>query len=392
MRYSFRLAQLLGYDPNPYRRPGIIKAIVQHTGLDRHQVSALLKNEMKYIPLHALSRICDFLVGQGYATPDQLPGALFAVEAEDFWELLARRNRLELCVGVRSDDEQFPETAWIVASDALLIGELLNGVSTLGGTAAQRYPSGQLKPHPEQLRQQLVWSPGHRRQDEVEARAQEVYDDFCRAPGDKGLLCIGSIKSNPVTEIILAEAFGCKPFASQDGLSQASQRTCPFFLRYRNIDPHVPSCCGGLELAGNMPSDKPGIYYELPDGTWQVAEWVEGQRDAAYVFYVYHEALGRLEMALGGFSGRSTRFLAKTLAARSQDFWPPVYSEGSVSVGAFIVQYWLADAQSTARDILRTDLTAQAKVIPLASQVIQRRVKWRSAHDDRTATGRSQAS
>ena len=103
MQYSFRLAELLGHVPDPRKRPGTIKAIVEYTGLDRHQVAALLKNEVKYIPLKALSRLCDFLIEHGHATAEQLPGALFAVEPENFWELLARRRRLEMCVGVRKD-------------------------------------------------------------------------------------------------------------------------------------------------------------------------------------------------------------------------------------------------------------------------------------------------
>ncbi len=88
MRYSFRLAELLGHVPDPRKRPGTIKAIVEYTGLDRHQVAALLKNEVKYIPLQALSRLCDYLIEYGHVSADQLPGALFAVEPEHFWELL----------------------------------------------------------------------------------------------------------------------------------------------------------------------------------------------------------------------------------------------------------------------------------------------------------------
>ena len=55
------------------KRPETIKSIVEHTGLDRHQVASLLKNEAKHIPLEALSRICDYLIDHGYATADQLP-------------------------------------------------------------------------------------------------------------------------------------------------------------------------------------------------------------------------------------------------------------------------------------------------------------------------------
>ena len=101
---------------------------------DRHQVASLLKNEAKYIPLDALSKLCDYLIDHGYATADQLPGALFSVNAENFWELLARRGEIEIVVGVRRIPDN-PDNATVVASDAVLFGELLSGVSTLGGAA-----------------------------------------------------------------------------------------------------------------------------------------------------------------------------------------------------------------------------------------------------------------
>ena len=153
MRYAFRLAELLGHTPDRKKRPGTIKAIVEYTGLDRHQVAALLKNEAKYIPLEALSRLCDYLIEYGYASAAELPGALFAVKPENFWELLARRRRLDICVGVRRPpEEDSAQTAWIVASDSVLLGEVLNGVSTLGGTAkviaATATNPNRIPPHP----------------------------------------------------------------------------------------------------------------------------------------------------------------------------------------------------------------------------------------------------
>ena len=120
MQYSFRLAELLGHVPDPRKRPGTIKAIVEYTGLDRHQVAALLKNEVKYIPLRALSRLCDYLIDHGHVSADQLPGALFAIESENFWELLARRRRLELCLGVRRGEQQdWPEVALVTVCRVL---------------------------------------------------------------------------------------------------------------------------------------------------------------------------------------------------------------------------------------------------------------------------------
>ena len=122
MRYSFRLAELLGHVPDPRKRPGTIKSIVEYTGLDRHQVAALLKNEVKYIPLKALSRLCDYLIEHGHCSADKLPGALFSIEPENFWELLARLNRLQLSLGVRRELEQdSPDQCYVVASDSVLL-------------------------------------------------------------------------------------------------------------------------------------------------------------------------------------------------------------------------------------------------------------------------------
>lgn len=376
MRYAFRLAELLGHTPDRKKRPGTIKAIVEYTGLDRHQVAALLKNEAKYIPLEALSRLCDYLIEHGYARADELPGALFAVTPENFWELLARRSRLELCVGVRkppSDDSA--DTAWIVASDNVLAGEVLNGVSTLGGTAkAMKRTSGKEVPHIEHLRQTLVWSPGTMSAEHVQSRARDVFEEFDEINGDKAIVCLGSVKSNPTVELVLGSAFACDPFSSQDNVAKASDRSVPFFLRYRDHDPHPPACSAGMQLSKNQKVSEPGIYYEQADGTWEFAGGSAPGKDAALVFYIFRESLGRLDMVLSGFSGRATRLLARTLAHRAEDFWPPVFHENYLQVGAFIVKYEATDAVDESNDILSTDLMANATVIPLSPEVFARRL------------------
>ncbi|GIW99990.1 MAG: Cro/Cl family transcriptional regulator [Pirellulaceae bacterium] len=377
MRYEFRLAELLGHTPDRRKRPGTIKAIVEYTGLDRHQVASLLKNQVKFIPLEALSRICDYLVEHGYATADSLPGALFAVKPEKFWELLARRKKLEICMGVRRPDgDVTPENAWIVASDAVLMGEVLNGVSTLGGAEklirdrddqdAARYSS-----HPEMLKQTLVWSPGNVPLEQVVARSQAVYDAFASNTGDKALVCLGSVKSNPVVENVIADTFHATPFQSEDDVEKAADRHCPFFLRYRDIDPHLPCASAGLRLSKTETVDEPGIYYEQADGSWAYA----GGQDAALVFYVYRESSGRLEMVLSGFSGRATRLLARTLANRSEAFWPPTFQKNYLQVGAYIVQYQAANEAASPDDILRTDVIGNPTIIPLAEEVLARRLE-----------------
>lgn len=376
MRYSFRLAELLGHIPDPRKRPGTIKAIVDYTGLDRHQVAALLKNEVKYIPLKALSRLCDYLIEHGHTTADKLPGALFAVEPENFWELLARRSRLELCLGVRKDvDSDSPEVSYVVASDSVLLGELLNGVTTLGGTAKlQKMPDGNPIPHPEHLKQSLVWSPGQAPQSEVLQRAEQVYEEFSASSGDKAMVGLGSAKSNPVVETIMSHAFSCDPFISQDEIPLSKDRTVPFFLRYRAQDPNAASCFGGVNLSASEKTTEPGIYYEDAKGKWQKVPCTNDRQDAAFLFYIHRESQGRLEMALGGFSGRATRLLARTLLTRSEDFWPPQYEGQGIQVGAYIIQFsWTVSEKPV--DILRTDLVANTKVIPIPAEAIARRLE-----------------
>ncbi len=380
MQYSFRLAELLGHIPDPRKRPGTIKAIVEYTGLDRHQVAALLKNEVKYIPLKALSRLCDYLIEHGYATADQLPGALFAVEPENFWEMLARRRRLVMCLGVRRDVEQInPDVSYVVASDSVLMGEILNGVTTLGGTAKLKKLGGASTesptdtfPHPEHLKQMLVWSPGQTSESELKEQSSQSYREFSDSSGDKALVCLGSTKSNSVVEIVMANAFGGDPFVSQDTVDKPQDRSCPVFFRYRDSDPHPASCVGGLALAKGMQDLEPGIYYEQADGQWVQANSGKRSQHVAMVFYIHRESQGRLEMALGGFSGRATRLLARAMATRAEDFWPPTYNGQGIAVGMFLVEFNLGNEKE--EDILRTDLVATTKVTPISSEAIERRL------------------
>ncbi len=381
MRYAFRLAELLGHTPDRSKRPGTIKSIVEHTGLDRHQVASLLKNEAKYIPLDALSRLCDYLIDHGYATADQLPGALFAVNAENFWELLARRGDVEIVLGVRQNPEAIsPDAATVVASDAVLFGELLNGVSTLGGAAKHH---GNVEgeegkslevPMPDRLQQTLVWSPGQVSVEDAKSRANEVFDGFVNAQGDRGMVCIGSVKSNPVVELMFADTFGCTPFVTEDDVDDVSARSCPFFLRYRDNDPKPGGASAGVRLSKNEDAPEPGFYYEKDDGTWAYAGG--NDKDTALVFYQFREALGRLDMVLSGFSGRATRLLAKTLAIRGEEFWPPVYEQDGVQIGAYLVRYDNTDTKPS-RDDLLFNPGGAAEIMPLSRAAIAKRIAKR---------------
>ena len=181
----------------------------------------------------------------------------------------------------------------VVASDSVLFGELLSGVSTVGGAAKHQVgeegeENSNTVPMPDRLQQTLVWSPGQVTLDEARQRATEVFEGFVDAQGDRGIICIGSVKSNPVVELLFADAFGCTPFVTEDDVDDVSARSCPFFLRYRDSDPQPDGASAGTRLSKNEDAPEPGFYYEKDDGTWEFAGG-EG-KDTALVFYIFRGA------------------------------------------------------------------------------------------------------
>ena len=130
---------------------------------------------------------------------------------------------------------------------------------------------------------------------------------------------------------------------------------------------------GGLKLGANSKETEPGIYFETADGNWTRYTADKPNEEVAFVFFIHRESQGRLEMVLGGFSGRATRLLARSLATRAEDFWPAAYQMHGIQVGAFIVQFDLAPTKKET-DILRVDLVATTKVTQIPVEAIQRRL------------------
>src|SRR4029453_3309285 len=104
------------------------------------------------------------------------------------------------------------------------------------------------------------------------------------------------------------------------------------------------------------------------------APWDPTGSDAAFVFYIHRESQGHMEMALGGFSGRATRLLARLLARRGEEFWPPVYEGQGIQIGAFVVK-WTLPAQATHDDLLPGDSHAEGEIIRLDRETIARRMQ-----------------
>ena len=129
-------------------------------------------------------------------------------------------------------------------------------------------------------------------------------------------------------------------------------------------------------MSKNSKETDAGIYFEGEDGKWQHCSSNDPKQEVAFVFYIHRESQGRLEMVLGGFSGRATRLLARALGTRAQDFWPPQFEKHGIQIGAFIVQFEVPATKKDV-DILRTDLVANSTVTPISAEAINRHLQRR---------------
>lgn len=357
MKLNFRLKEILE-ERNSSQR-GVINAIARDADLKRHQVAALLHNKAKYLSLETLERICAYLVDHHKVDPQLLPGLLFGHD-DSFWDLLAKREHLELCLGIRHSGGE----AWVTENDALLQGALLYGISSPGVAAKRQAQS---------LHQHLIMAPDPQTGAPDKIKAESLYQAFAQRGSNRALVAVGSVKIDSITELIVSQAMRVDPFRNQDAVRRPQDRKCPFMFCYRKIDPKPPSCCGGMKLARSMTPKDPGIYYEQEDGQWTGCPWTPTQ-DAAVIFYNYRPAVERLEVVLGGFSGRATRWLDSALRTWAAKLWPPCYMSPELEIGAFIVKYQFEPPASKGGQSAGSP-PKDIKVVPLAEAVFKRRLE-----------------
>jgi len=328
MQVHLKLAQILQEHSDAGR--GLVKRLAARTGLERHKVSALLNNRVQYVSLEALAKVCDYLVEEHRLRPADLPALLFGIEPELFSAQVANRKHLEIVLGVRTlgdggrpASRKGKDTAagrwfaqeWVTASDSMLHGALLH---ELFGRGQERWQT-----RPESLEQRLVPAyDGDESLETVKREAESVYDRFQQLRMDRACVSAGSVKSNAVSEIIIAQAFDAEAFTPENDASVPQNRRCPVFFRFRPDDSQPPSCHGGSRLARQHRPSQAGIYYEGADGKWICCP-ASGHQDAALVLYVHHLLEGRLEIVMAGFSGRASRSLASSLHRLTGHFWPP---------------------------------------------------------------------
>jgi hypothetical protein len=389
MKVIIRLAEHLG-DSADHR--GVAARIELGTGIERHTVAALLRNEAKYVSLEALGRLCEYLVEEHKVDRRLLPGALLGCVPEDFWRMLAGCEQLDFCLGTRVS-RQWPGADYVMATDSRLQGVLLSKVSRSGRASAPPQPGGG-KPAPQHgtavaeepadghchpmfhllrgpSRESTPEDPGANWAKICRDASQLYYNRAC--PKRNATLALGSIKVNPLVELMLADAFSTQPFVVQDQVARPKDRGCPIWFRFREGDPKPPSCCGGLRLAASVTTDKPGIYYENDDGKWEPC-LVDERNDAAFLFYRHRPNRGRVEVACGGFSSRATHCLTENIEAIVAALGEPQFKTENLRVGMYVIRFAFSQGPGE-RKRHDNERPPKTRVVPLSEKVLARRLR-----------------
>jgi DNA-binding Xre family transcriptional regulator len=373
MRCYNQLEKILQRGNRKYKNSEIAAA----TGLTEYQIRQLRKNEAKWVNMGHLAKICQFLIREKLATLSELPGLLFALVPDEFWPRLAEREEITLSVGVRFDTHR--NNDFLVDADSKLRDVVMESL-----TEEAREVGQTPKLVPTSVNS---WRANNATSTDIQKEARQHYREFARRRVHNALVVIGTMKVNPIFDLVLETAFPrAHAFTSEDTVAWVGDRSCPFFIRYKEESRHPESCAGGQRLSSDDAGDGPGIYWESdPVGYWDHIP-CSADTDGALVFYCFHKPQGRLEMILGGYSLRATQCLATLLRNEGAEcftraaYGPSeavVYSDGEVEMAAFVVRFWFAGngvaATPAAPRNRRPAPYRKHQVIPLKSEVLRRR-------------------
>ena len=318
MTFELRLQQVLNqYNLN---RHGIEQKIARSCGLHRHTIGKIYRNEAKNPSLHVISKICGWLIENG-VPPDILPGALLGFKPARLWQAIGKTSKVTICLGMykhiinkNNSEKPGPAHLTVASHDATAnskINQLLTSKEEMGNsrpTVQTRHVPFHFHRHNRQVEESLFKEDMR----STELIYQEVLD---QAPMDNVIL-IGSQRANYLVEHFVANLFGCSPFTPV-----SSRPKVPLYLRYRTYDRPVPSCFGGRDIPpGAERKNKCGIWFLNKNGGWQLHEWEKNERDSGAVITV--RSADAMQIALFGFSGRSTNAICNELIQRPENFWP----------------------------------------------------------------------
>jgi hypothetical protein len=315
MKVELRLKQLLEeYKIYSY---GIEQRMSRETGLHRHTIGKMMRNQMRNPSLEVIGAVCRWLVEQG-VPENVLPGALFGSRAPELWKAVGNSQNVLIYLGEyrqwRKEAQPVPERRMISSHDA----EVAYWISKyLSQMAADREASAVVGTRPVPF----LFSPIKQTTAEAwlkqdQQRAARLFKQMKKRGHRESVILLGSQRVNYLVEYAIADLFDCKPFEETK-----RKIKIPFYLSYRGFDRDVPSCFGGRNLPpGFKGEEKRGTYYIDSRNKWHIFEWKKTVQDGGILIVVRQGE--RVEIMVIGFSGRTTSALGKELLEHPEKFWP----------------------------------------------------------------------
>jgi len=150
-------------------------------------------------------------------------------------------------------------------------------------------------------------------------RTREVFERTGQGANAGTAIIIGSQRGNYLLEFLVADLFGCHPFAAPAG-----KPSVPVFNVYRPSDQNTPSCFGGPENPfRSMDKTVPGLHYLNDRGQWATCPWLRDKQDAGIVISLKDHRRGVLVLAILPFSGWATEAIGGQMVLKEDLFWPP---------------------------------------------------------------------
>ncbi len=371
MRIQLRLFHLLGLQAAD--APSI-SHLAKEIGITRHQLMHLLDRSSKQINRHALENVCKYLVQTERVLEAELPGALFVVKPDRFWSMARSCQHVEISMGTRWDARRCDHL--VAAADSLLHAAVVNRITTLASDESRRKRARKQRPIPKiDPRLTPTWCAKTKTCDELKKDAIVKIEHFREKSSRNATICLGSVKSNPLSEPVIAFPFvNAVPFRSEDDFTEPVRRSCPCVMIYRKTDDKPLSCWGGRHLSAGDRKAKPGMYFETETGQWEYLPY-ESNRDAGLVYFRFDKIRRSLEMVIGGFTGRASRCVAAMLQTKdAEQFWPPVIRTDAYELGMYVVAFTFRPARDEEDEPVHNRIK-RATVIRLPDSVLQRRLK-----------------
>lgn len=338
MKVQIQLRKLL--EDRKLDKRGIMTEIAAATQLDRRVISKYYNAETSLASLEVLGKLSAWLAQHGVPT-DHLPGSLIGFVHTELWPALADRGQVDLHLG-EYWHRNTPAPAWRAVSrrDAAAAADFVH-----------QFSSPQAGVKPPEIRFQ--YTPLQFPLEQLDTRSQPLSADIAAAAEafkamrvrrrSASSILIGSQRVNYLLEHYVANLFGCTAFEAPVGRPRV-----PFFFVYRPGDHHTPSCFGGLRNPFNRSeADTPGLHYLQSlrgGGRWKVRPFKD-RSDGGLVIIVQDRETRAIELAIAGFSGRSTEALGRQLISSAGDFWPPRIATRDKDIGIHICLFDFEDRE-----------------------------------------------